>query len=159
MSIFAILALVPLISTCAWCCGRHADQDEAEFIRNAPVNIHDDSLQQALNCRKSASVVTLWITFLLLAWVCQASQRLSNFTRMLKNIPICCFFLFFFLWFLLFWLLSLRFSLQVVWFLHILCEQSSSCQRWNDTRNGQINCARHGSISQRHTPTNQTQVG
>ncbi|XP_039956468.1 prominin-2 isoform X1 [Bactrocera neohumeralis] len=67
MSIFAILALVPLISTCAWCCGRRADQDEAEFIRNAPVNIHDDSLQQALNCRKSASVVTLWITFLLLA--------------------------------------------------------------------------------------------
>uniref|UniRef100_A0A0A1WY71 Prominin-1 n=1 Tax=Zeugodacus cucurbitae TaxID=28588 RepID=A0A0A1WY71_ZEUCU len=67
MSIFAILALVPLISTCAWCCGRRSDQDEADFIRNAPVNIHDDSLQQALNCRKSASVVTLWITFLLLA--------------------------------------------------------------------------------------------
>ncbi|XP_036334517.1 prominin-2 [Rhagoletis pomonella] len=67
MSIFAILALVPLISTCAWCCGRRADQDEAEFIRNAPVNIHHESLQQALNCRKSASVVTLWITFILLA--------------------------------------------------------------------------------------------
>uniref|UniRef100_W8BIB1 Prominin-1 n=3 Tax=Ceratitis capitata TaxID=7213 RepID=W8BIB1_CERCA len=67
MSVFAILALVPLISTCAWCCGRRVDQDEAEFIRSAPVNIHDDSLQQALNCRRSASVVTLWITFLLLA--------------------------------------------------------------------------------------------
>ncbi|XP_067627769.1 prominin-1 isoform X2 [Eurosta solidaginis] len=67
MSIFAILALVPLISTCAWCCGRRADQDEADFIRNAPVNIPDESLQQTLNCRRSASVVTLWITFLLLA--------------------------------------------------------------------------------------------
>nr|XP_036231063.1 prominin-2 isoform X2 [Bactrocera oleae] len=86
MSIFAILALVPLISTCAWCCGRRADQDEAEFIRNAPVNIHDDSLQQALNCRKSASVVTLWITFLLLA-LCDFCIFYAN-SRLATNVEM-----------------------------------------------------------------------
>lgn len=158
MSIFAILALVPLISTCAWCCGRRADQDEAEFIRNAPVNIHDDSLQQALNCRKSASVVTLWITFLLLAWVCPASESYvfhGNFKKF-KSFPICCLSLWIFFCYNFFSPISPHFSLQVVRFLHILCEQPSGYQRWNDTRNGQINCARHGSISQRHTLTNQT---
>lgn len=66
MSVLAILALVPLIATCAWCCGRRSAQDEADQIRNAPVNIRDETLEEQLRCRKSAALVTLWIVFTLL---------------------------------------------------------------------------------------------
>lgn len=66
MSVLAILALVPLIATCAWCCGRRNTQDEVDQIRNAPVNIRDETLEEQLRCRKSAALVTLWIIFLLL---------------------------------------------------------------------------------------------
>jgi len=48
MSVFAILALVPLIATC---------------------NIRDESLEESLRCRKSAGLVTLWIVFILLTCV------------------------------------------------------------------------------------------
>ncbi|XP_023163306.2 uncharacterized protein LOC111594301 isoform X1 [Drosophila hydei] len=66
MSIFAILALVPLIATCAWCCGRRSTEDELDLIRNASVHIRDESLEENLRCRKSAGLVTLWIVFILL---------------------------------------------------------------------------------------------
>ncbi|XP_051859745.1 prominin-1-A isoform X3 [Drosophila albomicans] len=82
MSIFAILALVPLIATCAWCCGRRSTQDEVDLIRNAPVHIRDESLEESLRCRKSASVVTLWIVFILLTLsdlsIFYANSRLST---------------------------------------------------------------------------------
>ncbi|XP_001985778.2 prominin-2 isoform X2 [Drosophila grimshawi] len=81
MSIFAILALVPLIATCAWCCGRRATQDEVDLIRNASVNIRDESLEDNLRCRKSAGLVTLWIVFILLTLsdfsIFYANSRLS----------------------------------------------------------------------------------
>lgn len=69
MSVFAILALVPLIATCAWCCGRRSTQEEVDHIRNAPCNIRDEALEESLRCRKSAGLVTLWIVFVLLTWV------------------------------------------------------------------------------------------
>ncbi|KAH8405087.1 hypothetical protein KR222_000907 [Zaprionus bogoriensis] len=66
MSVLAILSLVPLIATCAWCCGRRSTQDEVDQIRNAPVHIRDEGLEEQLRCRKSAALVTLWIVFILL---------------------------------------------------------------------------------------------
>ncbi|XP_023037639.1 uncharacterized protein LOC6639735 isoform X1 [Drosophila willistoni] len=81
MSIFAILALVPLIATCAWCCGRRSTQDEIDRIRKAPVHIRDESLEENLQCRKSAGLVTLWIIFVLLTLsdfsIFYANSRLS----------------------------------------------------------------------------------
>ncbi|XP_017838884.1 prominin-2 isoform X1 [Drosophila busckii] len=82
MSIFAILALVPLIATCAWCCGRRSTQDEVNAISNAPVNIRDESLENNLRCRKSAALLTLWIVFILLTLsdvsIFYANSRLST---------------------------------------------------------------------------------
>ncbi|BFG05642.1 uncharacterized protein DMAD_04334 [Drosophila madeirensis] len=81
MSIFAILALVPLIATCAWCCGRRAIQEEVDHIRRAPVHIRDEALEESLRCRKSAGLVTLWIIFVLLTLsdlsIFYANSRLS----------------------------------------------------------------------------------
>ncbi|XP_039228549.1 uncharacterized protein LOC6532036 isoform X2 [Drosophila yakuba] len=81
MSVFAILALVPLIATCAWCCGRRSTQDEVDHIRNAPCHIRDESLEESLRCRKSAGLVTLWIVFILLTLsdfsIFYANSRLS----------------------------------------------------------------------------------
>ncbi|SPP73375.1 blast:Prominin-1 [Drosophila guanche] len=81
MSIFAILALVPLIATCAWCCGRRATQEEVDHIRRAPVHIRDEALEESLRCRKSAGLVTLWIIFVLLTLsdlsIFYANSRLS----------------------------------------------------------------------------------
>ncbi|XP_064538070.1 uncharacterized protein prom isoform X4 [Drosophila montana] len=81
MSIFAILALVPLIATCAWCCGRRAIHEEVENIRKAQVHIRDESLEENLRCRKSAGLVTLWIVFILLTLsdfsIFYANSRLS----------------------------------------------------------------------------------
>ncbi|XP_037713639.1 uncharacterized protein LOC119549561 isoform X1 [Drosophila subpulchrella] len=81
MSVFAILALVPLIATCAWCCGRRSTQEEVDHIRNAPCNIRDESLEESLRCRKSAGLVTLWIVFILLTLsdfsIFYANSRLS----------------------------------------------------------------------------------
>ncbi|XP_017061997.1 uncharacterized protein LOC108101927 isoform X1 [Drosophila ficusphila] len=81
MSVFAILALVPLIATCAWCCGRRSTQEEVNHIRNAPCNIRDESLEESLRCRKSAGLVTLWIVFILLTLsdfsIFYANSRLS----------------------------------------------------------------------------------
>ncbi|XP_043646291.1 uncharacterized protein LOC122615317 isoform X3 [Drosophila teissieri] len=81
MSVFAILALVPLIATCAWCCGRRSTQEEVDHIRNAPCHIRDESLEESLRCRKSAGLVTLWIVFILLTLsdfsIFYANSRLS----------------------------------------------------------------------------------
>ncbi|XP_001361984.5 uncharacterized protein prom isoform X3 [Drosophila pseudoobscura] len=81
MSIFAILALVPLIATCAWCCGRRSTQEEVDHIRRAPVHIRDEALEESLRCRKSAGLVTLWIVFVLLTLsdlsIFYANSRLS----------------------------------------------------------------------------------
>ncbi|KAH8319662.1 hypothetical protein KR074_003244 [Drosophila pseudoananassae] len=81
MSVFAILALVPLIATCAWCCGRRSTQEEVDHIRSAPCNIRDESLEESLRCRKSAGLVTLWIVFVLLTLsdfsIFYANSRLS----------------------------------------------------------------------------------
>ncbi|XP_070140400.1 uncharacterized protein prom isoform X3 [Drosophila kikkawai] len=81
MSVFAILALVPLIATCAWCCGRRSTQEEVDHIRNAPCNIRDEALEESLRCRKSAGLVTLWIVFVLLTLsdfsIFYANSRLS----------------------------------------------------------------------------------
>ncbi|XP_017125522.1 uncharacterized protein LOC108144876 isoform X1 [Drosophila elegans] len=81
MSVFAILALVPLIATCAWCCGRSSTQDELDHIRHAPCHIRDESLEESLRCRKSAGLVTLWIVFILLTLsdfsIFYANSRLS----------------------------------------------------------------------------------
>ncbi|KAH8384586.1 hypothetical protein KR093_001796 [Drosophila rubida] len=81
MSVLAMLALVPLIATCAWCCGRRSTQDELDLIRNAAVHIRDESLEESLRCRKSASLVTLWIVFILLTLsdlsIFYANSRLS----------------------------------------------------------------------------------
>ncbi|XP_039148030.1 uncharacterized protein LOC6736053 isoform X6 [Drosophila simulans] len=81
MSVFAILALVPLIATCAWCCGRRSTQEEVDHIRNAPCHIRDESLEESLRCRKSAGLVTLWVVFILLTLsdfsIFYANSRLS----------------------------------------------------------------------------------
>ncbi|KAH8233023.1 hypothetical protein KR026_003213 [Drosophila bipectinata] len=81
MSVFAILALVPLIATCAWCCGRRSTQEEVDHIRSAPCNIRDEALEESLRCRKSAGLVTLWIVFVLLTLsdfsIFYANSRLS----------------------------------------------------------------------------------
>ncbi|KAH8339873.1 hypothetical protein KR067_001136 [Drosophila pandora] len=81
MSVFAILALVPLIATCAWCCGRRSTQEEVDHIRRAPCNIRDEALEESLRCRKSAGLVTLWIVFVLLTLsdfsIFYANSRLS----------------------------------------------------------------------------------
>ncbi|XP_017962035.1 uncharacterized protein LOC108654932 isoform X3 [Drosophila navojoa] len=82
MSIFAILALVPLIATCAWCCSRRSTQDELDLIQNASVHIRDESLEENLRCRKSAGLVTLWIVFILLTLsdfsIFYANSRLAS---------------------------------------------------------------------------------
>ncbi|KAH8401114.1 hypothetical protein KR009_003137 [Drosophila setifemur] len=81
MSVFAILALVPLIATCAWCCGRRSTQEEVDHIRNAPCHIRDEALEESLRCRKSAGLVTMWIVFILLTLsdfsIFYANSRLS----------------------------------------------------------------------------------
>lgn len=66
MSIFMILALVPILATCAWCCCRRNPEEDMEYSRNAPVIMIDDSLEDTLQCRKKASITTMWIVFLLL---------------------------------------------------------------------------------------------
>uniref|UniRef100_A0A1B0AP20 Prominin n=1 Tax=Glossina palpalis gambiensis TaxID=67801 RepID=A0A1B0AP20_9MUSC len=76
MSIFTILALVPFIATCAWCCSRRTPDDDFEFNRHMPIII-DNSLETSLQCRRKASIITLWICFLLLA-VCDLSIFYAN---------------------------------------------------------------------------------
>uniref|UniRef100_A0A1A9WXI9 Prominin n=1 Tax=Glossina brevipalpis TaxID=37001 RepID=A0A1A9WXI9_9MUSC len=76
MSIFTILALVPFIATCAWCCSRRSPDDDFEFNRHMPIII-DSSVENALQCRRKASIITLWICFLLLA-LCDLSIFYAN---------------------------------------------------------------------------------
>ncbi|XP_046811141.1 uncharacterized protein LOC124420847 [Lucilia cuprina] len=66
MSIFMILALVPILAACAWCCCRRSPAEELEYSRHAPVIMIDDTLEDTLQCRKKASITTMWIVFLLL---------------------------------------------------------------------------------------------
>lgn len=66
MSIFMIMALVPILATCAWCCCRRKPEDDIDFLRNAPVIMIDDSKEDTLKCRKKASITTMWIVFILL---------------------------------------------------------------------------------------------
>ncbi|KNC27769.1 hypothetical protein FF38_06963 [Lucilia cuprina] len=60
MSIFMILALVPILAACAWCCCRRSPAEELEYSRHAPVIMIDDTLEDTLQCRKKASITTIF---------------------------------------------------------------------------------------------------
>lgn len=64
MSIFMILAVVPILAACCWCCCTRQPGEDEEFARNAAVM--NESLEESLMCRKSASITTMWIVFILL---------------------------------------------------------------------------------------------
>ncbi|XP_073845813.1 prominin isoform X2 [Musca autumnalis] len=84
MSIFMILAVVPILATCCWCCCSRQPGDDEEFARNAArIN---QSLEDSLQCRKSASLTTMWIVFILLSLcdlcIFYANSRLASTVEM-----------------------------------------------------------------------------
>ncbi|XP_058979653.1 prominin-1-A isoform X2 [Musca domestica] len=84
MSIFMILAVVPILATCCWCCCSRQPGDDEEFARNAARM--NESLEDGLMCRKSASITTLWIVFILLSLsdlcIFYANSRLASTVEM-----------------------------------------------------------------------------
>ncbi|XP_061400004.1 prominin-1-A [Musca vetustissima] len=84
MSIFMILAVVPILATCCWCCCSRQPGEDEEFARNAARM--NESLEDSLMCRKSASLTTLWIVFILLSLsdlcIFYANSRLASTVEM-----------------------------------------------------------------------------
>uniref|UniRef100_A0A1I8NZW3 Prominin n=1 Tax=Stomoxys calcitrans TaxID=35570 RepID=A0A1I8NZW3_STOCA len=84
MSIFVILALVPILASCCWCCCSRRPGDDEEFARNAAMT--NESLEESLQCRKNASITTLWIVFIFLSLsdlcIFYANSRLASTVEM-----------------------------------------------------------------------------